>query len=145
MIQISKIAITLGQRIRNFRMQQGLSQERLAELAGVHPTYIGQIERGEKNITVESLEKVAAALRAPLWKIFEKIGPEAAEDDYPLAAYDLLAAQNIKEQKRLQGHLQEINAYKNSKTPGWIHTKPTGPPFFIYLIALRAVPLRKCL
>jgi transcriptional regulator with XRE-family HTH domain len=113
-IQISRIAIILGQRIRNFRMQQGLSQEKLAELAGVHPTYIGQIERGEKNITVESLEKVAAALRAPLWKIFEKIGPEAAEDDYPLAAYDLFAAQNIKEQKRLLGLLQEIIAYKNS-------------------------------
>ena len=37
--------------------KQGLSQEKLAELSGCHPTYIGQIERGEKNATIESIEK----------------------------------------------------------------------------------------
>ena len=43
---MSDIAKIIGQRIRNYRTQKGLSQEKLAELAGCHPTYIGQLERG---------------------------------------------------------------------------------------------------
>ena len=53
---MSDIAKILGQRIRNYRTSKGLSQEKLAELSGCHPTYIGQLERGEKNATVESVE-----------------------------------------------------------------------------------------
>ena len=47
---MSEIAKSVGQRIRNYRTRQGLSQEKLAELSGCHPTYIGQLERGEKNM-----------------------------------------------------------------------------------------------
>ncbi len=43
---MSEIAAFIGQRIRNYRLQRGWSQEKLAELSGCHPTYIGQIERG---------------------------------------------------------------------------------------------------
>ena len=49
---MSEIAKFIGQRIRNYRTQQNLSQEKLAEMAGCHPTYIGQLERGEKNATL---------------------------------------------------------------------------------------------
>ena len=52
---MSEIAKFIGQRIRNYRTQRGLSQEKLAELSGCHPTYIGQVERGEKNATLESI------------------------------------------------------------------------------------------
>ena len=55
---MSDIAKILGQRIRNYRTAKGLSQEKLAELSGCHPTYVGQIERGEKNATIESIEKI---------------------------------------------------------------------------------------
>ena len=58
---ISELSKIIGIRIRNYRTQQNLSQEKLAELSGCHPTYIGQIERGEKNATVESIAKIAAA------------------------------------------------------------------------------------
>ena len=54
---MSEIAKTIGQRVRNYRIDKGLSQEKLAELSGCHPTYIGQVERGEKNATLESIEK----------------------------------------------------------------------------------------
>lgn len=105
----------LGQRIRNFRVQQHLSQEKLSELAGVHPTYIGQIERGEKNITVESLVKIASALHVPISKIFEKFDlDKPSGDNYPLTAYDIIAAQDIKGQQLLLGILQDIIAYKNN-------------------------------
>ena len=48
---MSEIAKTVGQRIRSYRLQLGFSQEKVAELSGCHPTYIGQVERGEKNAT----------------------------------------------------------------------------------------------
>ena len=62
---MSNISKVLGQRIRNYRILAGLSQEKLAELSGCHPTYIGQIERGEKNATIESIEKISLALNVP--------------------------------------------------------------------------------
>ena len=71
---MSDIAKSVGQRIRNYRTQLGWSQEKLAELSGCHPTYIGQLERGENNATLESIEKIASAMNIPLSKLFEKLG-----------------------------------------------------------------------
>ena len=51
-----------GEKVRQERLRQGLSQEALASKAGVHRTYIGMIERAEKNITLENISKVAKAL-----------------------------------------------------------------------------------
>ena len=51
-----------GQNVRKFRVEQGLSQEQLADRAGLHRTYIGMIERAEKNITLCNIEKIANAL-----------------------------------------------------------------------------------
>lgn len=77
---MSEIAKFIGQRIRNYRTQQNLSQEKLAEMAGCHPTYIGQLERGEKNATLESVEKIASALNIPLSRLFEKLDDNEQED-----------------------------------------------------------------
>lgn len=52
-----------GEKVREERLKQGLSQEELASRAGVHRTYIGMIERAEKNITLENIEKIAKALK----------------------------------------------------------------------------------
>ena len=59
---MSKLLEKFGQKIRDERLKQGLSQEELAAKAGVHRTYIGMIERGEKNITLINIEKIAKAL-----------------------------------------------------------------------------------
>jgi transcriptional regulator with XRE-family HTH domain len=56
------ILIKFGQRVKQERLKRGLSQEDLADKAGVHRTYIGMIERAEKNITLENIEKIAIAL-----------------------------------------------------------------------------------
>ncbi len=58
-----------GERIREERLKQNLSQEELASRAGVHRTYIGMIERAEKNITLENIEKIANALEISLDKL----------------------------------------------------------------------------
>ena len=73
------IAKTIGERLRIYRVQKGWSQEVLAEYAKLHPTYIGQLERGEKNATLESISKIAAALDVPLSKLFENISLLAEE------------------------------------------------------------------
>ena len=112
---MSKITIILGQRIRNYRTKQGLSQEKLAELSGCHPTYIGQIERGEKNATIESIERIAIALDLPLSKLFEKIGTlEGDGSNIPLECYELLLSKSKKDQEKLYRILLEIDNYRNN-------------------------------
>ena len=59
---------TVGDNLRAFRQQRGLSQEAFAELLGVHRTYMGGVERGERNLTLKSLERIAARIDVdPLW------------------------------------------------------------------------------
>lgn len=62
---------SLGKRIKKMRGERSLSQEELAELAGVHRTYVGMIERGEKNVTVFSAQKISAALGISISELFE--------------------------------------------------------------------------
>ena len=57
-----QILVKFGQKVRQERERQGLSQEELAVKAKVHRTYIGMIERAEKNITLVNIEKIAKAL-----------------------------------------------------------------------------------
>ena len=110
---MSEIAKFIGQRIRNYRTQQNLSQEKLAEMAGCHPTYIGQLERGEKNATLESVEKIASALNIPLSRLFEKLGDNEQEDSIPLKCYEFVSDKTKAEQKHLYKMLIEMDKYKN--------------------------------
>lgn len=110
---MSEIAKVIGQRIRNYRTKQGLSQERLAELSGCHPTYIGQLERGEKNATIESIEKIATALNVPLSKLFEMLGGQnSSERNIPMECYEFLSAKSKEEQEQLYRILLEMDKYK---------------------------------
>lgn len=109
---MSDIAKIIGQRIRNYRTQKGLSQEKLAELAGCHPTYIGQLERGEKNATLESVEKIASAMDISLSELFDKLG-KSGSNNIAAKCYDLVASKNEAEQKHLYKMLQEMDKYKN--------------------------------
>jgi transcriptional regulator with XRE-family HTH domain len=109
---MSEIAKVVGQRIRNYRTGLGWSQERLAEAAGCHHTYIGQIERGEKNATIESVEKIAAAMGVPMSQLFEGLGGQQNSENIPLACYELVSARPKEEQARLYRILQEIVQYK---------------------------------
>ena len=66
-----EILIKFGQKVREERARLGLSQEELAGRAGVHRTYIGMIERAEKNITLENIEKIAKALKIRIADFFQ--------------------------------------------------------------------------
>lgn len=111
---MSDIVKTVGQRIRQYRAQSGLSQEQLAELSGFHPTYIGQLERGEKNATLESIERVSMALKIPLSRLFENIGTQGGtQENIPLDCYEFLSSKSIDEQKALFKIMCEIDNYKS--------------------------------
>lgn len=57
----------VGRNLRAYRLERGLSQEAFADMVGVHRTYMGGLERGERNLTLRSLERIAERLRvAPL-------------------------------------------------------------------------------
>ena len=60
------ILLRFGQSVQQHRKALGLSQEQLADKAGVHRTYIGMIERAEKNITLCNMEKITKALNTSI-------------------------------------------------------------------------------
>ena len=61
-----KILVRFGQNVQRIRKEQNISPEKLAEYAGLHRTYIGMIERAEKNITLCNIEKIAKALNVKI-------------------------------------------------------------------------------
>ncbi|MBC7498491.1 helix-turn-helix transcriptional regulator [Candidatus Gracilibacteria bacterium] len=61
-----------GVKIRSLRLKTGLSQESFGNKAKLHRTYIGNIERGEKNITLENIQKLAIALEVEIKDLFEE-------------------------------------------------------------------------
>lgn len=52
----------LGENLRRYRLARGLSQEAFADVVGVHRTYMGGLERGERNLTLRSVERIASLL-----------------------------------------------------------------------------------
>jgi len=66
----NKILIKFGERVRTLRKERGLSQEELSFKAELHRTYIGMIERAEKNITLINIEKIAKALDVDIKQLF---------------------------------------------------------------------------
>lgn len=65
-----KILISFGNKVREIRKDKGLSQEELSFKADLHRTYIGMIERAEKNLTLTNIEKIAKALEIDIKKLF---------------------------------------------------------------------------
>lgn len=60
-----------GKQVRNLRRERGWSQEDLADNSGVHRTYIGAIERGEQNVSIDNIIKLAKALSVSLEQLFK--------------------------------------------------------------------------
>ncbi|MES1223221.1 MAG: helix-turn-helix transcriptional regulator [Bacteroidota bacterium] len=76
----SQISVAFGDKVRELRKEKGLSQEELSFKADLHRTYIGMIERAEKNITLINIEKIANALGVPVHMLFKS--EEEAQNVY---------------------------------------------------------------
>lgn len=74
-MQIKHTAITrlFGEKVRTLRKARGLSQENLATTSGLDRTYIGGVERGERNISLVNIHKICTALEISLQEMFEVI------------------------------------------------------------------------
>lgn len=66
--------VALGTAIREIRLAKGISQERLALLADVDRSYVGRVERGDNNVAVLTLARVASALDLSIAKLMQKAG-----------------------------------------------------------------------
>ena len=107
---MSRLSVEIGQRLRNYRINQKMSQETLADKCGLHPTYIGQLERGEKNATIESIVKISSALSVPLSTLFENIDDiKPNNTNYPAQAYEIVQSASESTQKKLVSVLKIIS------------------------------------
>lgn len=70
--QVTSARHVFAQNLRRLRLEQGLSQDQLAHLAGIHRTYVGAVERCEKNISIDSMEKLAKALGCSVRHLLEE-------------------------------------------------------------------------
>ena len=111
---MTEIAKIIGERMRAYRTKAGMSQEALAERAGLHSTYIGQLERGEKNATLESVEKIARALDVSFETLFGHIVSGTVESGAAEQCYSLIAIQPEKEQRAILDLVRKAIDYKNA-------------------------------
>lgn len=65
------LSTLIGLKIRYLRMERNMSQEAFAEVIGIHRTYLGQIERAEKNISIRNLEKICKSLKIDPKELFD--------------------------------------------------------------------------
>ena len=105
---MSTITAVVGQRIRSYRQKANMTQEELAERAELHYTYIGQVERGEKNLTLSSLEKILDALDLSFSDFFEGF-ERKPQESVPFLCYEMICAMDTKDQQRIYRILCEID------------------------------------
>ena len=137
---MNDLLILLGKRVHELRAAKKWSQEEFAHISGLHRTYIGQIERGEKNISFDNLSRVAGALGVTLAALLEGLedrsatNPKSAQVETGRrkeAAHQQLETQKLVKRLKLQ-HAEmsrTIQALENlpvkrGRRPERSHTKP---------------------
>ena len=72
-VKITPLQLAFGRRVRELRLAAGHSQEGFADLCGVHRTFMGTVERGESNISLSNIAKIAATLKLSLADLFDGV------------------------------------------------------------------------
>ncbi len=111
---MNSIALSFGNRIRSLRQSRHISQEKLAELSGLHTVYIGQIERGEKSPTLDSIYKIANGLKITLYDLFAHIDCEDihGNQDYAKQIYNEVIGFSDKQKQTIYKIIREIKEFK---------------------------------
>jgi transcriptional regulator with XRE-family HTH domain len=114
--RVSRIALSVGEKIRFLRRQRGLSQEQLAFKAGLATSYLGQVERAEKSPTIQSLEKIATALDVTLEELFSFDSDVSMKTDTTYIekiAYQL-HGRTTSEQEAVYNFVKQLLRFKDS-------------------------------
>lgn len=98
---MKEIHVEIGNRIRKIRTKKGLSQEKLAELSNLNTSYIGQVERGEKNPSVETIYSITTALGVSIQSLFENISSADSSPSYANQVYSLMISMDERQSKAL--------------------------------------------
>ncbi|MGN0467757.1 MAG: helix-turn-helix domain-containing protein [Acutalibacteraceae bacterium] len=112
---MDKIIEIFGKRIKSYRQKNRLSQEKLAELCGLHTTYIGQLERGEKNPSLLSIIKISNALNISSEELIRGLSNVDYINQESIAqkAYDFFNQLNTHDAEILFEIIEKIYLYKN--------------------------------
>ncbi|MCM2266273.1 MAG: helix-turn-helix domain-containing protein [Elusimicrobiales bacterium] len=97
----------LGAAVRAFRKKQTWSQEELGERAGLHPSYIGQIERGTKKISLLTLQKLAAALKVKIADLLSEKAPDQTPSSWETRILAIIKDRPQEQQKKTYMILRE--------------------------------------
>lgn len=112
---MSNIAVLIGENIRMLRKNRGLSQEQLALRADINASYMGQVERGEKNPTIDVLSKIALALQTPIEQIVNVISssqPAYDDSEYVDKIAHQLNGLSLKEQEAVYKFVKQLIQFK---------------------------------
>jgi transcriptional regulator with XRE-family HTH domain len=111
---MENLARAIGARLRNHRKAAHLTQEETAFRAGLHHTYIGQLERGEKNATIESIGKVTRALGISFDTLFKDLDTvrNTSREQTALQCYHMIEALPPNDQQELYEIISRIIHYK---------------------------------
>lgn len=116
-----KGANQLGKKIRNLRHQLGLTQEQLGERANIHYSYVGQMERGDKMPSLQTLKRIATALSTDLQHLLEEPAPyEPSQDpspDTPAELHQLLQGRSPAEIRFCIDLVRVILQFLNHRRP----------------------------
>ncbi|WP_138752470.1 helix-turn-helix domain-containing protein [Paenibacillus sinopodophylli] len=115
---MSEIAGLVGENIRQLRKKRGFSQEQLALRAHINSSYMGQVERGEKNPTIDVLSKIAEALQMPLENIVNVVSlansdREPLEDGYATKVVHQMNGLSLKEQEAVYRFVKQLVQFKD--------------------------------
>ncbi|WP_342571476.1 helix-turn-helix transcriptional regulator [Paenibacillus sp. FSL R5-0749] len=111
---MTKLRNSIGERIRAIRKAKGLTQQQLAELSGLDDAYIGSVERGERNFSVDTLEKITIGLKVSVYQLFfdtSNINKEDLDHHNAIAEYTSIISDIKPEQlKILRNIINELKA-----------------------------------
>lgn len=113
---MSKVAELVGSRIREYRAKKGLSQEELAHRADLHTAHLGQIERGEKSPTLDSLEKIVNALGITFEELFSfESVPSAVKEPLIEKIVSYLKPMSSEEQNDVLKVVKILSAWRDKR------------------------------
>lgn len=114
---MSELTVFMGKHIRELRKSQGLSQEELAFKANINAAHLGQLERGLKSPTIDTIDKIAIALGIPLINLFDVHSSNRQDGDNSISITinNLISTMDIKQQKVVLKIIQALTEFDSDE------------------------------